>query len=471
MSLGGHPQILGVGGCLPGGAGGWRDLHGDLLAEPGPRGQVEVITAPEAAGVVPVRPAPTGQQPHGLVGDGDDFGAVGGLKVRVCRAPLQLRYPPAQPPPGEPGRRGKRRAVQARDGTQDGVFRLPGERVFELAQPRPLAVPRGPDDDGLAQVVQLGSPLVGARPQVGQGPAELSVPHQRRQVFDDHGHANVVDRAVRAHLDGTVGHLVPAKEPHVTGTRQVEGLVEAERDTGHGCSLDRCAGGRYWAWRPSLGWPQPAWRSPGRSGAAARTPRRKSGPGYMPASPRRPMLGRPRATDPGGVDDRSSPGQERPGGIHTMYRALHGNTSIGSGVGRRRTVGQRTVRGAFAAVDALRAAYADVPAGASGQADVEPVPLPSAGPRARTGRESDDQVLAVDPQTRTADVQGMATYERLVDATLPHGSCRWWSRSSRPSHWAARSPDWASSRRRSATGCRTSRCASLRCSPGTAGWS
>jgi FAD/FMN-containing dehydrogenase len=32
-----------------------------------------------------------------------------------------------------------------------------------------------------------------------------------------------------------------------------------------------------------------------------------------------------------------------------------------------------------------------------------------------------DGVLAVDPQTRTADVQGMCTYETLVDATLPFG--------------------------------------------------
>ncbi len=30
-------------------------------------------------------------------------------------------------------------------------------------------------------------------------------------------------------------------------------------------------------------------------------------------------------------------------------------------------------------------------------------------------------VVAVDPQARTADVQGMCTYEDLVDATLPHG--------------------------------------------------
>jgi FAD/FMN-containing dehydrogenase len=32
-----------------------------------------------------------------------------------------------------------------------------------------------------------------------------------------------------------------------------------------------------------------------------------------------------------------------------------------------------------------------------------------------------DEVLSVDPEGRTADVQGMVTYERLVDATLPHG--------------------------------------------------
>jgi FAD/FMN-containing dehydrogenase len=32
-----------------------------------------------------------------------------------------------------------------------------------------------------------------------------------------------------------------------------------------------------------------------------------------------------------------------------------------------------------------------------------------------------DQVISVDPVGRTADVQGMTTYEALVDATLPHG--------------------------------------------------
>src|SRR5262252_3248560 len=32
-----------------------------------------------------------------------------------------------------------------------------------------------------------------------------------------------------------------------------------------------------------------------------------------------------------------------------------------------------------------------------------------------------DHVLTVDPGARTAEVLGMTTYERLVDATLPHG--------------------------------------------------
>lgn len=35
--------------------------------------------------------------------------------------------------------------------------------------------------------------------------------------------------------------------------------------------------------------------------------------------------------------------------------------------------------------------------------------------------EGFDQVLQVDPERRVADVQGMTTYERLVDATLAHG--------------------------------------------------
>jgi FAD/FMN-containing dehydrogenase len=77
------------------------------------------------------------------------------------------------------------------------------------------------------------------------------------------------------------------------------------------------------------------------------------------------------------------------------------------------------------AKQALNAAYAALPPGA-------PVKLAkktsnlfrfSTAPERTPGLNVDafDQVLAVDPVNRTADVQGMVTYERLVDATLAHG--------------------------------------------------
>ncbi|PWU51742.1 FAD-linked oxidase [Micromonospora globispora] len=76
------------------------------------------------------------------------------------------------------------------------------------------------------------------------------------------------------------------------------------------------------------------------------------------------------------------------------------------------------------AVDALRRSYTAVPAG-------EPVRLakrtsnlfrPRSAPRTPGLDVSGlTHVLNVDPAARTADVQGMCTYEDLVDATLPHG--------------------------------------------------
>ncbi|KWV29948.1 FAD-binding oxidoreductase [Micromonospora rifamycinica] len=76
------------------------------------------------------------------------------------------------------------------------------------------------------------------------------------------------------------------------------------------------------------------------------------------------------------------------------------------------------------AVDTLRRSYAAVPPG-------HPVRLAKRTsnlfrPRSATGTPGLDVsglggVLSVDPVARTADVQGMCTYEDLVDATLPHG--------------------------------------------------
>jgi FAD/FMN-containing dehydrogenase len=91
-------------------------------------------------------------------------------------------------------------------------------------------------------------------------------------------------------------------------------------------------------------------------------------------------------------------------------------------------VGSATLSGRHAAhadsVAALRNAYAALPPGA-------PVRLAKRTsnlfrfrePLATAGLDVSafDQVIAVDPIARTAEVQGMVTYERLVDATLPHG--------------------------------------------------
>ena len=77
-----------------------------------------------------------------------------------------------------------------------------------------------------------------------------------------------------------------------------------------------------------------------------------------------------------------------------------------------------------AAVDRLTASYQRIPPGA-------PVRLAKRTSnlfRPRSGTDQPgldvsglDGVIAVDPVARTADVQGMCTYEHLVEATLPHG--------------------------------------------------
>ncbi|MEV0725231.1 FAD-binding oxidoreductase [Micromonospora purpureochromogenes] len=84
----------------------------------------------------------------------------------------------------------------------------------------------------------------------------------------------------------------------------------------------------------------------------------------------------------------------------------------------------RALRDHDLAVDTLRRSYAAVPLG-------DPVRLAKRTsnlfrPRAATSSpgldvSGLDGVLSVDPRARTADVQGMCTYEDLVDATLPHG--------------------------------------------------
>ena len=68
--------------------------------------------------------------------------------------------------------------------------------------------------------------VVVAGPDVTQRAAQLGVAHQRRQVLEDHGHPDVVDRGIARGLDGAVGQGAATEDPEVSGARRVDGRVE-----------------------------------------------------------------------------------------------------------------------------------------------------------------------------------------------------------------------------------------------------
>jgi hypothetical protein len=104
-------------------------------------------------------------------------------------------------------------------------------RAGELTQPAALAVAAPPLEYRAAQVVQLHTAVVAARPGVGQRAAQLGVPQQGRQVVEDHGHADVVDGRVREALDRPVRAAAAAEEPEVAGAGQRSCGVEVGRGT------------------------------------------------------------------------------------------------------------------------------------------------------------------------------------------------------------------------------------------------
>ncbi|TIC83975.1 FAD-binding oxidoreductase [Nocardioides sp. GY 10127] len=75
------------------------------------------------------------------------------------------------------------------------------------------------------------------------------------------------------------------------------------------------------------------------------------------------------------------------------------------------------------AVERLQASYAALPAGAPVRLAKRTSNLfrPRAGVTAGLDVTGLDGVIEIDPVAATAEVQGMCTYERLVEATLPHG--------------------------------------------------
>jgi FAD/FMN-containing dehydrogenase len=76
------------------------------------------------------------------------------------------------------------------------------------------------------------------------------------------------------------------------------------------------------------------------------------------------------------------------------------------------------------AVEHIRQSYADIPGDAAprlAKATSNLFRFRDSGKTAKLSARDLDEVISVDPDTMTAEVQGMTTYEHLVDATLPHG--------------------------------------------------
>ncbi|MFI7440453.1 FAD-binding oxidoreductase [Nonomuraea indica] len=76
------------------------------------------------------------------------------------------------------------------------------------------------------------------------------------------------------------------------------------------------------------------------------------------------------------------------------------------------------------AVEQIKRSYAEIPGGAAPRLAKATSNLFRFRDQSRTAKLSArdlDEVISVDPVTMTAEVQGMTTYEHLVDATLPHG--------------------------------------------------
>ncbi|MFC4589433.1 FAD-binding oxidoreductase [Sphaerisporangium corydalis] len=76
------------------------------------------------------------------------------------------------------------------------------------------------------------------------------------------------------------------------------------------------------------------------------------------------------------------------------------------------------------AVEQIRESYTALPEGSSPRLSKPTTNLfrfREAGRSAKLSARDLDKVIQVDPETRTAEVQGMTTYEHLVDATLPSG--------------------------------------------------
>ena len=197
----------------------------DFVAELVAGRERQLVSAPEHPGIEPVVVLLRRQQSHLLVGDGDGFGAVGGLEadlqlllllalrcltnlvVQERDSPCEVRGVQAapKPPAGQFRGAGKRRAIHAGDHFEGAVLLVAIGVWRELTKPAALVVVVHPSLHDLACVIELHPAVIATRPHIRQLVAQFGVPDQRRQILDCDRHPDVVYGAVAHRLNRTIG--------------------------------------------------------------------------------------------------------------------------------------------------------------------------------------------------------------------------------------------------------------------------
>src|SRR3954447_6582805 len=101
-----------------------------------------MVTAPEVSGVIAATSMRLVQQPHGLVGEGHNLGAIRAFEVGVRLARIvrraRKRRAAGDPSAGQPCDARERRAVESGNRAQDRILLRGGGSRLELSQPGAL---------------------------------------------------------------------------------------------------------------------------------------------------------------------------------------------------------------------------------------------------------------------------------------------------------------------------------------------
>ena len=216
-------------------------VYGDLLAEPGTGGPLQVVAAPELAGSYQFGRFAR-QQPHLLVGQRDDLGAVRGLQLDVAPSPVDPRQPAAHPAGRQP--RGGRNGV-------------PSSRAIVRSTASSIARSTGWSSDGARHAARTCWPTPSPRPagraaehhgggfrttgRAATGPARRAT-----------SAASSMTTAIPTWLTGPLvvtriarSAALSPRNSHRSPKVQVDHVGEADPRLRHICSLGKCACGRW----------------------------------------------------------------------------------------------------------------------------------------------------------------------------------------------------------------------------------